>query len=123
MSLDRRGNKAQGHGARRGLAATPELCGPQGGPTHLCQLLGFVVERIHYFAHVLNRLEGSLVSFVYGGFIEDDQDTLALVKDSCGHKLLLALGCSMDHSFQTAGIQGSTPETPNQLCMVWEGLT
>lgn len=98
--------RERGSGTQRqqGLAATLELCSPQGGPTHLCQLLGFVVERIHYFAHVLNRLEGSLISFVYGGFVEDDQDTLTLVKDSCGHKLLLALGCSMDHSFQTAGI-------------------
>lgn len=54
--------------------------------THLCQLLGFVVERIHYFAHVLNSLEGGFVRFVYGGFVEDDQDSLALVKDACGDR-------------------------------------
>lgn len=49
----------------------------------LCQLLGFVVERIHHFAHVLNGLQRCLVGLVHHRLVKDDQHTLALVQDTC----------------------------------------
>lgn len=49
--------------------------------THLCQFLGLVVERIHYFTHVLNRFQSSFVSFIYWGFIKSNQDTFPLAQD------------------------------------------
>lgn len=57
---------------------------PDPGPrasTHLCQLLGFAVEGVHYFTHVLNSFQSSFISFIYWGFIENDQDTLPLVQN------------------------------------------
>lgn len=54
-----------------------------GTSTHLCQLLGFVVEGIHYFTHVLNCFQSSFIRFIYWGFIENNQDTLPLVQDPC----------------------------------------
>lgn len=50
--------------------------------TCLCQFLGFVVERVHYFAHVLNCFKGSFICFVYWRFVKYNQDTFPLVKDS-----------------------------------------
>lgn len=60
-----------------------ELPAGPGASTHLCQLLGFVVERIHYFTHVLNCFQSSFISFIYWGFIENNQNTLPLVQDPC----------------------------------------
>ena len=57
--------------------------GRPGASTHLCQLLGFVVEGIHYFTHVLNCFQSSFIRFIYWGFIENNQDTLPLVQDPC----------------------------------------
>lgn len=54
-----------------------------GASTHLCQLLGFVVEGIHHFTHVLNCFQSSFIRFIYWGFIENNQDTLPLVQDPC----------------------------------------
>ena len=51
--------------------------------TDLCELLGFVVEGVHHFAHVLNGFQGSLICLVYQGLFKDDEHTLALVQDTC----------------------------------------
>lgn len=60
------------------------LLPPGGGFVHLCQLLGFVVERVHHFAHVLNGFQGCLVRFVHRRLFEYDQHSFALVEDPCG---------------------------------------
>lgn len=49
---------------------------------HLCQLLCFVVKRVHNFAHVLNRFQSCFICFVHWRFFKDDQHTLTLVEDS-----------------------------------------
>lgn len=71
-------------GRRSVSAGRRQRCpGRPGASTHLCQLLGFVVEGIHYFTHVLNCFQSSFIGFIYWGFIENNQDTLPLVQDPC----------------------------------------
>lgn len=59
------------------------LVPPDGGSPHLCQLLGFVVERVHHFAHVLDGLQGCLIRLVHRRLFEYDQDSFALVQNPC----------------------------------------
>lgn len=48
----------------------------------LCQLLSFVVKRIHHFAHVLYRFQRSFVGLVHHRLLKDDQHTFSLVQDT-----------------------------------------
>lgn len=50
---------------------------------YLCELLGFVVERVHDFAHILNCFQGCLICFVHWRLLKYNQDPFTLVKDSC----------------------------------------
>lgn len=80
---DRAASVGGGCEAARGLQCGRAGDGAARASTHLCQFLGFVVEGIHYFTHVLNCFQSSFVSFIYWGFIENNQDTLPLVQDPC----------------------------------------
>lgn len=48
----------------------------------LCQLLSFVVKRVHHFAHVLYRFQRSFVGLVHHRLLKDDQHTFSLVQDT-----------------------------------------
>lgn len=75
-------------GVRPSLTPIPQSpqcwpCSQLPGPLlNLCQFLGFVIERVHNFAHVLNCFKGGFICFVYWRLIKYNQDTLSLVKDS-----------------------------------------
>lgn len=49
----------------------------------LCELLGFVVQRVDHFAHVLYRLQRRLVRLVHHRLLEDDQHSFTLVQNTC----------------------------------------
>lgn len=52
----------------------------------LCELLGFVVKRVHHFAHVLYRFQSSFVGLVHHRLFEDDQHAFSLVQNTWGHE-------------------------------------
>ena len=49
----------------------------------LRETLRFVVKGVDNLAHALYRFESILVGLIHGRLVKDDQDTFALVKDTC----------------------------------------
>lgn len=48
----------------------------------LCQFLGFVVQGIHNFAHIVYSFKSCFISLIYWRFVKNDQDSLTLIKDT-----------------------------------------
>lgn len=50
--------------------------------TYLCQLLSFVVQRVHNFAHVLDGFKSCLIGLINRRLLKYNQNSLSLVKDA-----------------------------------------
>ena len=63
----------------------------------LSQLLGFMIESVHNFAHMMYGIKGSLVCLVLRCIVKQDEHTLPLIQDSLQFLVKYHLGQLLLH--------------------------